>query len=313
MISKGSDEGWVPQRIFNIGGVEVGGRIGELPTALIGCIFYDRHRIVKDPKRGVFERGAAERLVQRQAELSEATGNPHMLDVIASTPEAMRRYIDFVADLTEAPLLIDSSIPEVRIAGLEHAAEVGLLERTVYNSLSYATTEEELSRIREAGLKNAVILAFNPRYLWPRGVVPFLRGEKYGPSPLRRAMEQGGLERVLIDVGVLDVPSIGLTMESVERVKRELGLPAGAGPSNAVLDWRQVRRLGPRAKEVCLPGSILLTQCAGADFAIYGPMKYAETVFPAVAMADAILAYRAMRHGVRPRTKRHPLYRLPFH
>jgi tetrahydromethanopterin S-methyltransferase subunit H len=48
----------------------------------------------------------------------------------------------------------------------------------------------------------------------------------------------------------------------------------------------------------------------GADFIFYGPIKYAEVAFPACAMTDAIIAYRAMRHGIRPKVKSHPLYKI---
>ena len=44
------------QQIFNIAGVKVGGQPGQLPTVLIGSIFYHGHRIVVDQKRGDFDK-----------------------------------------------------------------------------------------------------------------------------------------------------------------------------------------------------------------------------------------------------------------
>jgi len=48
----------------------------------------------------------------------------------------------------------------------------------------------------------------------------------------------------------------------------------------------------------------------GADFLLYGPMRFAPWVYPAVAAADALLAYGGRLSGVRPANDRHPLYRV---
>ena len=64
------------QSIVNVAGVKFGGQPGELPSVLCGTIFYHGHKIVEDEERGLFDRTAAERLISRQAELSEETGCP---------------------------------------------------------------------------------------------------------------------------------------------------------------------------------------------------------------------------------------------
>ena len=42
------------ERDFTIGDVRLGGRCGEIPTVLIGSIFYMKHKIVKDAQTGSF-------------------------------------------------------------------------------------------------------------------------------------------------------------------------------------------------------------------------------------------------------------------
>jgi len=39
------------QNIFDIAGVKIGGQPGQLPTVLIGSIFYHKHKIVIDEKK----------------------------------------------------------------------------------------------------------------------------------------------------------------------------------------------------------------------------------------------------------------------
>jgi tetrahydromethanopterin S-methyltransferase subunit H len=299
------------QRILSVGGVSVGGQPGELPTVLIGSIFYERHGIVEDAKRGEFNEDEAEDLIKRQEELSDRTGNPCMVDVVAMHGVAVERYIDFVAGVTDAPILVDSSKPDVKIRGMEYAAHVGLLDRTVYNSVDYTSKEEEFSEMRRLGVKSVVVLAFRPRKVWPEGRLELLKGSG-GERGLVDRVGEVGVENVLVDATVLDVPSIGLAARTIYLVKDELGLPTGSAPMNAILQWKRVKELGGSARDLCSAASAALTQAMGADFLIYGPIKYSDMVFPACATIDAMIAYSAKRYGIEPRSERHPLAVLPF-
>ena len=80
---------------MNVAGVKFGGQCGELPSVLCGTIFYHGHKIVEDEERGVFDHAAAERLISRQAELSEETGYPSVLHLYARSTPAFERYLDF--------------------------------------------------------------------------------------------------------------------------------------------------------------------------------------------------------------------------
>jgi len=66
------------QKIFEIGHVSIGGQPGELPTVLVGSIFHEGHKIVKDRNLGIFDRKKAEHLINMQDEISERTGIPCM-------------------------------------------------------------------------------------------------------------------------------------------------------------------------------------------------------------------------------------------
>jgi tetrahydromethanopterin S-methyltransferase subunit H len=119
------------------------------------------------------------------------------------------------------------------------------------------------------------------------------------------------MRNVLVDTAVLYVPSIGISARAIYMVKSEYGLPAGCGPSNAITTWKKAKKeLGPFAYTTCLSGSCLITQSLGANFVLYGPIENAEAVFPACAMANAIIAYNARRFGIRPESKHHPLFKI---
>jgi len=65
---------------------------------------------VEDEELGVFNHAAAERLVARQAELSEETGCPAVLHIYARTVPAFSRYLEFAEQAWEGPFIIDSAI-----------------------------------------------------------------------------------------------------------------------------------------------------------------------------------------------------------
>jgi tetrahydromethanopterin S-methyltransferase subunit H len=299
------------QKVFNIAGVNIGGQPGEYPTALIGSIFYSRHKIVSDKVKGDFDKKQAEALINKVEELSEKTGNPYILDVVGETPEALIKYIDFVADITKCPFLIDGVTSQIRMPAAKHAVEIGLTERAIYNSIDFHVSAEEINFLKDCHVQNAVLMAFNPKKPWAKGRVDVLKGES-GQKGLLKAAEEAGVQKVLIDTAVLDMPSIAICSKAIQLVKSECGLPAGCGPANAVTTWKRVKKgeFGPNAYEVCSGGSGILTQIMGADFVMYGPIELSEAAFIACAMTDALVAYAARKLGIATKTRKHPLYKI---
>jgi tetrahydromethanopterin S-methyltransferase subunit H len=297
------------QKIFEIGGVKIGGQPGELPTVLIGSLFHEGHKIVRDRKLGVFDKRKAERLIRMQEEMSEKTGVPCMLDIVAKNPRALIKYVDFVSEVTDAPFLINGQEMSVRVAAANHTVGVGLQERAVYNSINYTLNEEEINAIKETGMKAAVIQAFNPRNPRPEGMISILKGDAEKEGLLKRTY-RAGIEKPLIFMPVLDVPSIGSGAQGIYLAKQEFGFPTGTAPIGAVGRWSKVEELGHYAKKTCKAGAAALVQTMGASFIIYGSIAKAREIFPVCAMIDATIAYNARTLGIQPLTKRHPLFRV---
>lgn len=298
-----------PQQTVRIANIEVGGQIGERSPVLIGSIFYSGHRIVTDPGEGVFDTGEAARLLGVAAELSTKYSIPHIIDVIAESETAMAKYIDFVVANSDAPFLVDATNPKVRLAGMRRAVEVGALDRAIYNSIDTHATPEELEAIAGIGCRSAVLLVFSLERLFPKDRVGLLTGDR-GNTGLLAMASRAGIENVLVDVGVLDLPSTSWTAQAIVAVKSELGLPTGCAPSNALYSWRRQRRIESPYFEACGAAVFGLPLCYGADFILYGPMGNAPWVFPSAAITSAMVAYSARVQGRRPVSKEHPLYRL---
>ncbi len=297
------------QKIFEIGGIKIGGQPGELPTVLIGSLFHEGHKIVKDRKLGIFDKRKAERLIKVQEEMSEKTGVPCMLDVVAENPRALIGYIDFVSEVTDAPFLVNGQNMSVRIPAAKHAVDVGLEERAVYNSINYTLNDEEINAIKETELKTAVVQAFNPRNPRPEGMIDILKGSAEREGLLEGA-SKAGIEKPLIFMPTLDVPSVGSAAQGIYLAKEESGMPTGTAPVGVIGKWKKIEEFGQHAKKTCRVGAAALSQAMGTDFIIYGSLAKARELFPACAMIDAMIAYNARGHGIKPLTRKHPLSKM---
>ena len=291
------------QKVYDIENVRVGGRPGQNPTVLIGSMFFRGHKIVSDTDKGIFDRQKAKDLLDREEELSAETGNPRIIDVIGDTGEALINYVEWVAANSSSPILIDSALPKARMEAIRHFAKTEIVPRLVYNSLESHYREEELACIKECGIKSAVILPVSTKAIKPKDRVKLLKED------MLPAAERAGLENFLIDVGVLDIPSVGWSMQTIAEVKEDLGYPCGCAPSNAIYLWKKLRDRGTPAFEAAAAVVYGSTVCSGGDFVFYGPTRNAPWVYPACSGVDAIMAYGAMNLGMRV-DRDHPLYKI---
>jgi len=291
------------QKVFTIGNVRVGGRPGENPTVLIGSMFFRGHKIVSDPDKGIFNKQKAKDLLDREEELSAQTGNPRIIDVIGDTGQALITYIEWVAANTSSPILVDSALAKARMEAIRHFATTELVPRLIYNSMEGHYREEELDCIKECGIRSAVVLPLTTKAIKPKGRVKLLK------ETMLPAAERAGLENLLIDVGVLDIPSVGWSAQAIWEVKEDLGYPSGCAPSNAIYMWKKLRERGSPTFEAAAALVYGLPLCWGGDFILYGPTRNAPWVYPACAAVDAMMVYGAMNLGIRPGPE-HPLYKI---
>ncbi|MCK4424249.1 tetrahydromethanopterin S-methyltransferase subunit H [Candidatus Bathyarchaeota archaeon] len=262
------------QKVFEIGEVKVGGQPGENPTVLIGSIFYRGHKIVVDERAGDLRKEDAEKLIMLQEEFSEKTGNPCMLDVVGSTVEAMEKFISFTADVTKAPILIDSPSVEVKIAAVKYVSEVGLEKRAVYNSFTLVSEPREFEAIRNSGVKSAMLLAYKSAIMTSEARVKTIK-------ELLPKVEEAGITKPLLDTYVIDIPSLSMACRAMLDLKRKFGLPCGCGAHNAISTWRGLKKLmGRQAVRPCTVTVNATPAILGADFILYGPIENCKYVFP---------------------------------
>ncbi len=232
-----------------------------------------------------------------------------MLDVVCTSIEAARSYIDFVSEATEAPILLDA-YPKVRLEALEYVTEIGLIDRIVYNSI-YSPSEAEIDAIKNSKVEAAILLAYNVKDRTSEGVLSLLNGADGEPG-LLEVSERAGITKPLVDTTIFTyIPSIGIGARACLRVKEELGIPSGGAPGNAAAIWEQPEELGPDLSKVIYVTPQVVPMVMGADFLLYGVIEAAPWLFPTCAAVDAMVAATAqVEYGLKTLIEEHPLYKL---
>ncbi len=291
------------QKTLEIGGTRIGGIPGLVPTVIIGSIFYSSDKVVIDAENGDFDKSRTENLLNMLADISERTGIPTMLDVVATSSAAIEKYLRYLVDMTDFPLLIDGSdSTEVNTAGIRMAKEAGFIDRVILNSLTPDSKDELYSVVQETGLQNALLLAFSTR-----AMTSATKRVELSDVLIEKAQE-AGVKNILIDTGVMDLLTLGLACKAQDIIKSKYGFPVGNGAHNAISTWKGlVPKFGKDAKKPAMVGSNLMPVTMGADFVLMGPIKYAPIVYPSVAMIDVALSGIHIEARTKPE-KPHPRY-----
>jgi tetrahydromethanopterin S-methyltransferase subunit H len=290
------------QKVFEIGKVKLGGRPGENPCVLYGCIFYEGEPIVKDHKKGIFDKEEAEELLKRQEELSDQTGNPCGLDVVITYEEAIEPFVGFLANISEAPLNVGSMFPNVRISIMKYISEVGLKHRVTCGPISLETKAEEYKTAKEVGIDFMEINLFNKHDPTPEGRIKAWR-------KLSKKIEDLNLKGFILDTAVLDFPSLAHSVMAIYKIKDRFGLPTGCAPENGIDLWRKIMEKKNSIEFMIAEAVAYSTPIFyGANFLVY-MIEYATFIFPACSIADALVAYGNKRLGINP-IKDHPLYKI---
>lgn len=246
--------------------------------------------------------------------MSDTTGNPHLVQVFGATEDAIVKYLEFVADVTDVPFLIDSTSADARIAGAKYVDEIGVADRAIYNSINMSGEEKEFDALKETDVSASIVLGFNAMdpsvegkiAIWENGGDALDKG-------LLEIAEECGIDKPLLDVAVTPLgQGAGNAIRTTYVAKSKWGYPVGSGIHNvpSAWDWlREYRKEHKEAWPICDVGSNLIQQMAGGDFVLYGPIENAKMAFPACAMCDVFIAEAVKDIGTEP-IEEHPFFKL---
>jgi tetrahydromethanopterin S-methyltransferase subunit H len=292
------------QNIYTVGKAKVGGQPGELPTFLIGSIFWLGQKMVTDANKGIFDAKEAEKIINTMQTQSDITGVQFGFDIVGTTDLAFEKYIDFVAKHSDAALMLDAMSPKTRMTAATIAKKMGLSDRCLYNSVYKGVTDAELANLKDSGVKMSIVLADNPKD-------NSLEGKMAVIQEALALAEKGGITKPLIDTAIpAFAPDMGTAVRTIPIMKEKYGHPVGLGSGNVVTTMGWVKaNFAKEFRPGCRTATNAIMQTAGANWLMIGPAEQAEWVFPAVAVTDTYIASAAGDLGTRPVDETHPIYK----
>lgn len=290
------------QKAYEIGGVMIGGQPGEYPTVLFASIFYMGDKLILDEAKGEFDKDKATAAALKMKATCDMAGVPMVLDMIGGSPAAMENYIEWAMPL-DIPMLIDGTTPPVRMAGARKVCELGLQDRTIFNSIGPETKQKEIDELKELDLETVIVMCHNVKK-------PTFQGKFDIAEECLERSHEAGFTQFMMDTAVLDLVEPGPCSKTIWMLKNKYGYPAGCSPTHIVIDRWPVGRekfgkLGYTTAKTSMATSIMMM---GADYFMYG-IKQLEIV-PAMAMVDSCIAYTARQLKTRPKGKTYPLTSL---
>ncbi len=294
-----------PQKVYEVGRVKIGGQPGELPTVLIGSIFWLGQKMVQDANKGIFDAKEAEDIINKMQTWSDITGVPFAFDIVGTTEEAFAKYIDFVSKHSEAPLMLDAMSPKTRMAAAEMAKKMGLQDRCIYNSVYKGVTDVELAKLKESGIKMSIVLADNPKD-------NSLDGKMQVLEEALALADKGGITKPLIDTAIpAFAPDMGTAVRAIPKIKEKFGHPTGLGTGNVVTTMGWVKANVPKEfRKGCTTATNAIMQTMGADWLMFGPAEQSDWVFPAVAIVDTYVTSAMADLDIRPLNEDHPIFKM---
>ena len=293
------------QKVHEVGKVKVGGQPGELPTFLIGSIFWLGQKMVQDANKGIFDATEAENIINKMQTLSDITGVPFAFDIVGTTEEAFAKYIDFVSKHSEAPLMLDAMSPKTRMAAADMANKMGLQDRCLYNSVYKGVTDVELAKLKESGIKMSIVLADNPKD-------NSLPGKMQVLEEALALADKGGITKPLIDTAIpAFAPDMGTAVRAIRDIKEKFGQPTGLGTGNVVTTMGWVKaHFAKEFRKGCVTATNAIMQTMGANWLMFGPAEQSDWVFPAVAVVDTYVASAMADLDIRPLDETHPIFKV---
>jgi tetrahydromethanopterin S-methyltransferase subunit H len=272
------------QKVFNLGGISIGGQPGENPPLMISSMFHNKDRILQD-RKGNFDRQKATEIIRKQEEMTRVTGVPGMVAMVANSPDEAKIYIDFFLETTDMPFGIDMWVAEQRAKATEYISKLGVQNKFLYNSITPwdKDIKGQVARLKDLGIRHVVIQAFDDQDQTPAGRLRSLE------SIL--AQGAGDFETVIVDTSVMNLPSTSFSLVANRLIKEKHGLPCGGAYSNGTHMWKEIKPVwgldGFKAMDAVVQG---MSSALWSDFDFCGPAVTAPRVFPAVASAHMLLS-----------------------
>ena len=291
------------QEIIDISGIKIGGQPGQIPTVLFAGFFF----------KGEPDYKKAEEDLRKIYDLSDNLGNKTIPDFFIKKQQNIQPIIEFIEQKVpeESPFSVDIIEPGLKIQTLQSLRDAGLLKRTIYNSIHIGTTPEEQQALRQNAPEAIIVVAFNPKDKSPDGKLEVLENSAHLlDKGLVKIVQEIGIKKILLDTAAMAPGDYsGASISAIPVLKEEFGLPTGCAIHNVVEKSKWLESY-QSARDTVDAASNINIPLFGGDFAIFGPVKNAGTVFPIIAWEDILVSeYTDKYFGIKP-VEYHPRRKL---
>jgi tetrahydromethanopterin S-methyltransferase subunit H len=294
------------QKVCQIGDIKIGGKPGDNPPLMIASMFHNGDRILESRKERKFDREKAKEYVLTMKELSQSTGIPGIVAMVANSADEMKTYIDFITSISDQPFGIDMWVQKARVEAMKYVAELGLQDRVLYNSITPWDKDipEQIEQLKEMGVKHVVLQVFDEGDQTPAGRLKSF-------EKLMEVIGHDTFETVLVDTSVMNLPAVSFSNLANKLIKEKYGWPAGVACSNGTYMWKEARGIwGKEGFQAIDSAGQAASVMFWSDFNFFGPIVGAKRIFPATVSATLMLAtFIYHETGKLPENKNHPIYK----
>ena len=251
----------------------------DSPPVLIGTIFYQNETLVDRKNPEIFNTQKAMKRIETHQSLSKKYKIPNLLEISATTPKSMIRYLEFYLDHFNPPFVLGGNF-ESRVAGIEYLTENGIKsDQYIYNTISNLKNKKEIEIIQRNKLKSVVILILGSENMTSTQRYAYIT-EKNQPNNVSiiEGLKKIGVEKLWIDGGVVNLESLAHILDTHQLVSTSLKLPVGTAP-NLFLFQYSSPRLNIKYHTRYRRASIMFIATWFSNFIFYGAIEDAKESF----------------------------------
>ncbi|MFX1315794.1 MAG: hypothetical protein ACFE9T_08015 [Promethearchaeota archaeon] len=266
-------------KFYSYGDVKVGRGNFNLPPVLIGTQFYQGQSFIDRKNTEIFNEKKALNRINTHLSLSNQYKIPNFVELSATTPKAMVKYIDFFLEHFNPPFVLGGNF-EARIAGVEYLNERGIRPNEyIYNTVSNLKNSKELELIKNFKISSVVVLILGSENMTSTQRFSYIT-EKNQPNNLSilEGLKHLGVEKIWIDGGVINLESFAHILETQQIISSSLELPVGTAP-NLFLFQFSSPRLNIKFHTRYRRASIMFIATWFSNFIFYGAIEDAKESF----------------------------------
>lgn len=266
-------------KFYSYGDIKLGRGNFELPPILIGTIFYQNQTLVDRKNPQIFDAQKAKKRIDHQIQLSKKYKIPNLIEISATTPEAMIKYLQFYLENYEPPLVLGGNF-ESRVAGIEYLTDQGVNpDDFIYNTISNLKNKQEIEIFKKYKIKSCVVLILGSENMTSTQRFEYITGKNQPNNvSILDGLKKLGVEKIWIDGGIINLESLAHVLETQQLVSTALNLPAGTAP-NLFLFQYSSPRLNIKFHTRYRRASIMFIATWVSNFIFYGAIEDAKESF----------------------------------